>query len=129
MRLVVLFLGSTILIGVISMVLIMTAKEPLEDSPFNKQTFDQQIWRHYDMTMDRDSLRGMMAGDVKTMLDAQKPNREKMLILLGKPDVENTPMFFSYHLGMWSHHRAKIDTLDITFDSEGNMTSAMLVQH
>ena len=128
-RLIVILLGGTLLTGLISVILIASLKEPLEESPFNRQEFDDRVWHSYHMSMDRDSLRGAMANDVMQKLLNERPTQDEVLKVLGEPDLARKANLFSYHLGMWSNHRSRVDSLDISFGQDGRVQTVRFVGH
>ncbi len=128
-RLFFLFFGFTLITAVAAMLVIGSAKDSLQQSVFNKQRFDQKIWQSYHQTQDRDSPRGLMANDLRQKLLAERPTREQVIELLGPADLADEPDRLSYHLGMWSHNRGRIDTFDIFFGADGRLARIVFSAH
>lgn len=123
-RLFAILIGGTVITGIAALILLSMVKEPLENSYFNKQAFNPEIWHYYhDKADDRDNPRGAMANDLKARLIASRPNRQATLEMLGEPEIEHTDFLFRYSIGMWSNNRSSRDTLDIYFDAQGKFNS------
>lgn len=124
-RLFAILIGGTVITGIAALILLSMVKEPLENSYFNKQAFNPEVWHYYHARADdRDNPRGAMANDLKARLISLQPNHEAVLKMLGEPEIENSDTFFRYSLGMWSNNRSTRDTLDIMFDGQGKFIDA-----
>jgi len=99
------------------------------ETPFHKKAFERNVWISYDRTMDRNSLRGQMADSVKEKLLTARPTKPEVLDLLGQPDMASTDNMMSYHLGMWSQNRGKIDSLDVHFGVDGRAQEVRYTAH
>ena len=56
-------------------------------------------------------------------------SKQQVVDLLGQPDLKNESLLFSYNLGMWSGFRMDYDSLDLVFNSSGNLEKFYRVQH
>lgn len=126
----ILLLG-TIFTGIFAFLIITFSTRALDDQDNNikQQNFNQKIWLEYGGRLDRDSPRGAMVNSLKQKLMTEKPNKQAVMELLGVPEMDNRPNFVSYHLGMWSDNRRTTDSIDIYFDSMGNLDHISLGQH
>ncbi len=96
---------------------------------FRTSNFNEVEWKSLNQkTSDSSCYRGGMAHDIKTnvlRIGMTKPEVEN---LLGQPDAIEAETH-EYFLGMCSGLRIDMDTLDVHFNSEGQLTKIQVVQH
>ncbi len=112
------FFSVALFATVAALVIIGTGKGSQRASVFDQQPFDAVIWKNQHLTQKRDNPRGLMANDIKQRLLSERPTRQQVLELLGPADMADEPDLLSYHMGMWSHNRGRIDTFDIHFGAD-----------
>jgi len=107
-------------------------------APFDDRDFDRATWSRMRGSDERDNPRGQMLDDLVEDLEARRPSRDEVIVMLGptesecavlSPPIGPKDTCLSYILGMWSGFRIDYDTLDVYFGDDGRVRKAMAVQH
>ena len=97
--------------------------------PFDDLEFDAAVWKQSAGTANTNSPRGRMYDDIEARLERTRPTREEVLRLLGEPDSQRQDETLEYSLGAWSGFRIDFDSMYVSFDRDGRVSSVYKVQH
>lgn len=122
------FVISIVIIILAGGLLMVYLKPNSSDGSFDDLSFERQIWLQWRGSENPDNKRGLMYEDLLTKL-IPGMTKQEVLMLLGEPDHAKTENSFSYILGMWSGMKMDYDTLEIKFDTDGQLIKAYRVQH
>jgi hypothetical protein len=96
---------------------------------FKTSRFHPQEWQLLSRkTDDISCYRGGMAHDIKTNILRPGQSTHDVEALLGKPDIIRDSVH-QYYLGMCSGLRIDFDSLDVHFNTDGQVEGVYIVQH
>ena len=96
-----------------------------EQVVFGNERFDQVKWMQYASTVQHECKRGDMAYDLKRHILVRGASREAVMILLGRPSLEDSHTI-EYDLGKCMH---VYHALRIFFDEHGRLINSQISSH
>ncbi len=96
-----------------------------EQVVFGNEKFDQVKWMQYAATIQTECKRGDMAYDLKKHILARGVSREAVMVLLGRPSLEDNNTI-EYDLGKCMH---VYHALRIYFDEHGRLINSQISSH
>ncbi|MDH5231595.1 MAG: hypothetical protein OEZ58_21370 [Gammaproteobacteria bacterium] len=123
------FIVSTILTVIAVFSMQSAIEQPIETVYSNRMDFDSNIWKQLHNSHDRDNQRGLMADDLKKKLLSTPLNKQQVIAMLGPADQESSEIYLSYKMGMWSQNRSKMDSINILFGADGQISDVFYRRH